>query len=152
MTTSYTKRLSVMALGLSMALAMLIGTAAAKDRQPREKKNRGARAKKVRDGAKNNADGAKPKRRKGGQSRQIQAVNAIVADLAAELNLTDAQKVRVEEIIKKHLQAPGKGRGKGNAPGDAKKPRGKRGGGKRGGRKKNQGATKGNDGPEVDRF
>jgi hypothetical protein len=139
-----------MALGLSMALAMLIGSAAAKDRQPGEKKNRGARARKVRDGAKKNADGAKPNRRKGGQARQIKAINAIVADLTAELKLTDAQKARVEEIIKKHLQAPRKGKDK--APGDPKKPRGKRGGGKRGGKRKGQGATKGNDGPEVDRF
>jgi len=149
MTMSYARKSSVMALSLSMALAMLIGTAAAKDRQPREKKNRGARAKKVRDGAKKDADGAKPKRRK---DRLSAAVTAIVADLAAELNLTDAQKARVEEIIKKHLQAPGKGKGKDKAPGDAKKPRGNKGGGKRGGKKKGQGATKGNAGPGVDRF
>ncbi len=145
MTKSYAGKLSVMALGLSMALAMLIGTAAAKDRQTGDKKNRGARAKKVRDGARKNADGTKPNRRKGGQSRQIKAINAIVADLTAELNLTDAQKLRVETIIKKHLQAAGKGKDK--APGGAKKP-----GGKRGSKKKNQGASKGNDGPEADRF
>ena len=156
MTMSYTRKLSVMALGLSMALAMLIGTAAAKDAKPKEKKNRGARAKKVRDGAKKNAaDGAKPRRRKGGQSAKLQAINAIVADLTAELNLNDEQKVKVAEIIKKHLQTPAKGKGKGadKAPGDAKKPRGKKGGGKRGGgKKKGQGAAKGNNGPEIDRF
>ena len=150
MTMSYAKKLSVMALGLSLALAMLIGTAAAKDGRPKEKKKGGARAKKVRDGAKKDADGAKPKRRKGGQAAKLQAINAIVADLTAELKLTDDQKVRVEEIIKKHLLTPAKGKGK--APGDAKKPRGKKGGGKRGGKKKGQGATTGNDGPEIDRF
>jgi len=151
MTKSYVGKLSVMALGLSMALAMLIGSAAAKDRQPGEKKNRGARARKVRDGAKKNADGAKPNRRKGGQAaKRLQAINAIVADLTAELKLTDAQKLRVKEIIKKHLQPPRKGKDK--APGDPKKPRGRKGGGKRGGKRKGQGATKGNDGPEVDRF
>jgi hypothetical protein len=149
---SYAGKLSVMALGLSMALAMLIGSAAAKDAQPGAKKNRGARAKKARDGAKKNADGAKAKRRRGGQPAKLQAINAIVADLTAELNLTDAQKTRVEEIIKKHLKAPAKGKGKGRAPGDPKKPRGKKGAGKRGGKKKNQGATKGNPGPGVDRF
>jgi len=145
-----------MALGFSLALAMLIGTATAKNAQPKEKKNRGARAKKVRNGAKKNADGAKP--RKGEQPGQVKAVEAIVADLTAELNLTDEQKIKVEKIIKKHIRALGaaKGRGKGQdkdkAPGNAKKPRGKKGGGKRGGKKKDQGATKGNDGPEIDRF
>ena len=149
MTKSYAGKLSVMVLGLSMALAMSIGTASAKNAG--EKKNRGARAKKVRDGAKKDADGAKPNRRKGGQSAKLQAINAIVADLTAELNLTDAQKTKVEEIIKKHLKAPA--RRKGKAPGDAKKPRGKKGGGKRGGgKKKDQGAAKVNDGPDIDRF
>ncbi|MBC8372250.1 MAG: hypothetical protein H8E53_01540 [Planctomycetes bacterium] len=148
MTMSYAKRLSVMALGFSLALAMLIGSAAAKDGQPREKKNRGARAKKVRDGAKKNADGVKPKRREGERPGQVKAVEAIVADLTAELNLTDEQKIKVAEIIKKHIRTLGaaKGKGKGQnkdkAPGNAKKPRGK----------KNQGAAKGGAGPEIDRF
>ena len=150
MTMSNAKRLSVMALGLSMALAMLIGTASAKDGQAKDRKAR-ARAKKARDGAKKDAPGAKPNRRRGGQAAQLKVVKAIVDDLVAELDLNEDQKAKVERIVKKHLRtlaaAKGRGQDKDKAPGDPKKPRGKKGG-----KKKGQGAAKGNNGPEIDRF
>jgi len=145
MTKSYAKKLSVIALSLSMAFVMLIGTAGAKDAQPKGKKG-GARAKKK-------ADGAKPNRRRGaGQPAQFKAMKALVDDLAKELDLNEEQKTKVEQIVKKHMRtitaAKGKGPNKDKAAGDQNKGKGKRGGGK----KKAQGATKGNDGPAVDRF
>jgi hypothetical protein len=149
MTKSYAKRLSLIALGISMAFVMLIGTAGAKDAQPKARKG-GARAKKK-------ADGAKPNRRKGaGQAAHLKAVQELVADLAAQLNLTDAQKVTAEKIVKKHMRTitarrgKGPGQDKAKAPGDKKKGPGKRGG-KRGGKKKKD-ADKGDPGPGIDRF
>jgi hypothetical protein len=154
---SYAKKLSVIALSLSMAFVMLIGTAGAKDAQPKGKKG-GPRVKKDRPGEKGN-------RRKGsGQAARLKAVRALVDDLAKELGLDDAQKVKAELIVKKHMRTITAPRGKGPAqnkdkdPGAAKKPGGKRGNGKRGGgkrgggKKKDPDAGKPKDGAEIDRF
>ena len=147
MTKPYAKKLSVIALSLSMAFVMLIGTAGAKDGQPKGKKG-GARAKKK-------ADGAKPNRRRGaGQPAQLKAVKALVDDLAKELDLNEEQKTKAEQIVKKHMRtitaAKDKGPNKDKPAGAQNRGKGK---GKRGdGKKKAQGATKGNDGPAVDRF
>jgi len=157
MTKSYAKKLSLIALGISMAFVMLIGTASAKDAQPKARKG-GARAKKKADGAKPNAN-----RRKGpGQAAHLKAVQDLVAELTAQLNLTDAQKITAERIVKKHMRTitarrgRGPGQNKAKAPGadkkgPAKRPGGKRGG-KRGGAKKDKKADKGDPGPGADRF
>ena len=147
MTKSYAKKLSVIALSLSIAFVMLIGTAGAKNGQPGAKKG-GARAKK---------DGAKPKanRRKGaGQQAQAKAVKALVDDLVKELGLNEEQKIKAEQLVKKHMRtitaAKGKGPNKPKAPGAQKKPKGK---GKRGGaRKKDEDATKDADVTDTNRF
>ncbi len=152
MTKSYAKKLSLIALGLSIAFVMLIGTASAKDAKPKARKG-GARAKKKADGAKPNAN-----RRKGaGQAAHLKAVQDLVADLAAELNLTDAQKATAEKIVKKHMRTitarrgKGPGQDKAQAPGDKKKRPGRRGG-KKAGKKKADATPKGDPGPGTDRF
>ena len=137
MNKSYVGKLSVIALSLSIAFVMLIGAADAKDGQPKGKKG-GAQAKKK-------APGAKPNRRKGtGESARLKAVTALVDELAVEFNLTDAQKVKAEQIVKKHMRtitAPkGKGKGGEKAEGAGEKGKGK---GKRpGGKKKGKGKGK----------
>jgi hypothetical protein len=129
--------MSVIALSLSMAFVMLIGSADAKDGQAKGKKG-GAQAKKK-------APGAKPNRRKGaGQAARLKAVEDLVNDLATQLNLTDAQKAQAELIVKKHMRTITAPKPKGpnkDKPdnGEAKpKGKGKKGGGKRGGKKKDK--------------
>ena len=141
MTNSRTGKLSIIAVSLSIALAMLMGTASAAKKGPAKAKKDGARAKK---------DAPKPNRRKGaGQEARAKAIEALAAELAKELNLTDAQKTKAQQIIKKHMRTITAPKGKGPGQGKDKAP----GAGKRGGGGKKPGnAGKPDDGPPVDRF
>jgi len=139
-------------LGLSLALGLMIGPAAAK-----EGGKGGARAKKARGDAKNKdrrnkaGQDARQRRRKALAERQTKAIEAIVKDLTAELDLTDDQKVTAEKIVKKHIlkltgpkrRGANRDRPKGQRPGKRNKARGG---------KKGQGPGKKGDGVEVDRF
>jgi len=151
MIKSRMKKLSIIALSLSLATTLAVA-AAKKDGQPKRNKA-GAKAKKADAGQKAN-------RRKGaGQAAQVKAVKDLVDELATELDLTDAQKTKAEQIVKKHMRTITARRGRGaaqdkaKAPGAENKGKGKpKRGAKKGGKKKDKDAAKPNDGPEIDRF